>query len=52
MKVEDGNATVLYAIVADCWNNSTSAPRNAAPTLDAFRHPPMRNTMGIDIGTP
>lgn len=50
VKVEDGNSTVLYAIVAELLtqlNIGTEAQRAA---LAAFRTPAMRNTMGVEIG--
>jgi L-asparaginase II len=50
VKVEDGNTTVLYAIVAELLAQlqiGTDAQRAA---LEAFRAPAMRNTMGVDIG--
>jgi L-asparaginase II len=50
VKVEDGNTTVLYAIVVDVlWQLGigTQAQRRE---LDVFYSPPMRNTMGIETG--
>lgn len=50
VKVEDGNATALYAIVAELLEQLGIGTPDQRRRLDAFRHPPMRNTMGIDIG--
>jgi L-asparaginase II len=50
VKVEDGNATALYAIVTDLLNQleiGTSAQR---ARLEAYRAPPMRNTMRVETG--
>jgi L-asparaginase II len=50
VKVEDGNTLVLHAVVAhvlELLGIGTTEQRRA---LDDFRHPPMRNTMGIPTG--
>jgi L-asparaginase II len=50
VKVEDGNAAVLYAIVTDVlWQLGIGTPAQRRE-LDAFRSPPIRNTMGIETG--
>jgi L-asparaginase II len=46
-KVEDGNTAVLYAIVAELLAQLDIGSEEQRRRLDAFRHPPMRNTMGI-----
>ncbi|HXZ06567.1 MAG TPA: asparaginase [Paraburkholderia sp.] len=50
VKVEDGNATVLYAIVAELLAQLDIGSPAQRDQLEAFRVPPMRNTMGIEIG--
>jgi L-asparaginase II len=50
VKVEDGNATVLYAIVADLLNQLGIGTAAQRAQLDAFRNPPMRNTMNVETG--
>jgi L-asparaginase II len=47
VKVEDGNMTVLYAIVAEVLAQLGIGAEDERRKLDAFRHPPMRNTIGI-----
>lgn len=47
VKVEDGNMTALYAIVADVLAQLGIGAEDERRRLHAFRHPPMRNTMGI-----
>jgi L-asparaginase II len=50
VKVEDGNATVLYAIVADLLRQLEIGTAAQRTQLEAFRSPPMRNTMGVETG--
>jgi L-asparaginase II len=50
VKVEDGNATVLCAIVADLLNQLEIGTAAQRAELEAFRSPPMRNTMGVETG--
>jgi L-asparaginase II len=40
----------LYAIVAELLEQLGIGTPDQRRRLDAFRHPPMRNTMGVDIG--
>jgi L-asparaginase II len=49
-KVEDGNTAVLYAIVAELLAQLDIGSEEQRRRLDAFRHPPMRNTMGVETG--
>jgi L-asparaginase II len=46
VKVEDGNTTVLNAVVVHVLGLLGIETK----ALDAFRHPPMRNTMGVPTG--
>jgi L-asparaginase II len=50
VKVEDGNTTVLYAIVADVLGQLGIGNETQREKLSAYRHPPMRNTMGVETG--
>ncbi|SAL09383.1 asparaginase [Caballeronia humi] len=50
VKVEDGNVTVLYAIVAEVLEQLGIGASAQRERLAAFRHPPMRNTMGVETG--
>jgi L-asparaginase II len=50
VKVEDGNTTVLYAIVADVLEQLGIGKQAQREKLSAYRHPPMRNTMGVETG--
>jgi L-asparaginase II len=50
VKVEDGNATVLYAIVADLLAQLEIGSAAQRAQLESFRAPPLRNTMGVQTG--
>jgi L-asparaginase II len=50
VKVEDGNTTVLYAIVADVLEQLDVGSAAQREKLSAWRNPAMRNTMGIETG--
>ena len=50
VKVEDGNTTVLYAIVAELLAQLDLGSAAQREPLETFRVPPMRNTMGIETG--
>jgi L-asparaginase II len=50
VKVEDGNVAVLYAIVATLLDQLQIGTESQRDALATFRHPPMRNTMGIETG--
>ena len=50
VKVEDGNSTVLYAIVADLLSQLEIGTAAQRAQLETFRSPPMRNTMGVETG--
>jgi L-asparaginase II len=50
VKVEDGNMTVLCAIVAEVLAQLGIGAEDERRKLDAFRRPPLRNTMGIATG--
>jgi L-asparaginase II len=50
VKVEDGNTTVLYAIVADVLEQLGVGKDTQREKLSAYRHAPMRNTMGVETG--
>ncbi|WP_438395819.1 asparaginase [Caballeronia sp. DA-9] len=50
VKVEDGNTTVLHAIVADVLAQLGIGTKAQREKLGAYRNPAMRNTMGIDTG--
>jgi L-asparaginase II len=50
VKVEDGNTTILYAIVADLLAQLGIGTAAQRAQLDAYRAPPMRNTMGVPTG--
>ena len=50
VKVEDGNTTVLYAIVAHVLEQLGIGNEAQREKLGAYRHPLMRNTMGIETG--
>ncbi|KLU22199.1 asparaginase [Caballeronia mineralivorans PML1(12)] len=50
VKVEDGNTPVLYAIVAHVLEQLSIGSETQREKLAAYRHPPMRNTMGIETG--
>jgi L-asparaginase II len=41
---------VLYAIVAHVLEQLLIGSETQRETLAAYRHPPMRNTMGIETG--
>ncbi|TKC91681.1 asparaginase [Trinickia terrae] len=49
VKVEDGNATVLMAIVVELLHRLNIGTPEQRAQLDAFHKPPMRNTAGIEI---
>jgi L-asparaginase II len=50
VKVEDGNATVLYAIVVELLAQLQLGTAAQRASLEPFRAPPMRNTMGVETG--
>ncbi|WP_118180237.1 asparaginase [Paraburkholderia phosphatilytica] len=50
VKVEDGNATILYGIVAALLEQLGIGTQEQRAKLGAFREPPMRNTMGVQTG--
>ncbi|SAL39590.1 L-asparaginase II [Caballeronia udeis] len=50
VKVEDGNTTVLYAIVANVLGQLDIGREAQRAKLAAYGNPPMRNTMGIETG--
>ena len=50
VKVEDGNTTVLYAIVVDVLLQLGIGTQAQHRELDIFHSPPMRNTVGIETG--
>jgi len=50
VKVEDGNTTVLYAIVANVLGQLDIGRETQRAKLAAYGNPPMRNTMGIETG--
>jgi L-asparaginase II len=50
VKVEDGNTTVLYAIVADLLSQLEIGTAAQRAQFEGFRSPPMRNTMGVETG--
>ncbi len=50
VKVEDGNAAVLYAIVTDVLDQLGIGNAAQREKLSAYRNPTMRNTMGIETG--
>lgn len=50
VKVEDGNVTILYAIVAELLKQLEIGTDAQRAPLEAFRAPLMRNTMGIQTG--
>jgi L-asparaginase II len=50
VKVEDGNTTVLYAIVVDVLLQLGIGTQAQRRELDIFHSPPMRNTVGIETG--
>lgn len=50
MKVEDGNIGMLYATVAELLARLDIGSPEQRAQLEAFRAPPMINTMGVEIG--
>ena len=50
VKVEDGNTTVLYAVVAALLTQLDIGTTAQRAQLESFRAPPMRNTMGVETG--
>ena len=50
VKVEDGNTTVLYAVVAELLTQLDIGTAAQRARLESFRAPPMRNTMGVETG--
>jgi L-asparaginase II len=50
VKVEDGNTTVLYAIVTHVLAQLDIGHETQRAQLAAYGNPPMRNTMGIETG--
>ncbi|MGF6598747.1 L-asparaginase II [Paraburkholderia sp. GAS448] len=50
VKVEDGNTTVLYAIVAELLTQLDIGTAEQCARLEAYRSPRMLNTMGIETG--
>jgi len=50
VKVEDGNTTVLYAIVSNVLGQLDIGRETQRAKLAAYGNPPMRNTMGIETG--
>ncbi|WP_343654857.1 asparaginase [Paraburkholderia caribensis] len=50
VKVEDGNSTILYAIVADLLAKLGIGDDAAHRALDGFRLRAMRNTAGLETG--
>jgi L-asparaginase II len=50
VKVEDGNTGVLYAIVAELLTQLRIGTDAQHASLEAFRAPAMRNTMGVETG--
>jgi len=50
VKVEDGNTTVLYAVVAQLLTQLDIGTAAQRAQLESFRAPPMRNTMGVETG--
>ncbi|WP_133646393.1 asparaginase [Paraburkholderia flava] len=50
LKVEDGNQTVLYALVADLLAQLDIGTLAQRAALDTFHAPSLRNTMGVETG--
>lgn len=50
VKVEDGNKTVLYAVVADLLTQLEIGTTAQRAQFESFRAPPMHNTMGVETG--
>ena len=50
VKVEDGNTTVLYAVVAALLTQLDIGTTAQRAQLESFRAPTMRNTMGVETG--
>ena len=50
VKVEDGNLAVMHAIVAHVLHLLGIGTPEQRAALDDFRHPAMRNTMGVETG--
>jgi L-asparaginase II len=50
VKVEDGNSSILYAIVVDLLAKLGIGEEAAYRALDGFRLRAMRNTVGIETG--
>ncbi|WP_321878831.1 asparaginase [Paraburkholderia bannensis] len=50
VKVEDGNVTALYAIVAALLQQLDIGTPEQRAALRAFDRPPIRNTMGVETG--
>jgi L-asparaginase II len=50
VKVEDGNTTVLYAIVMHVLAHLDIGHETQRAQLAVYGNPPMRNTMGIETG--
>ncbi|MFL9874035.1 asparaginase [Paraburkholderia megapolitana] len=50
VKVEDGNKTVLYALVAELLAQLDIGTPGQRAALETFRAPPLRNTMDVETG--
>jgi L-asparaginase II len=50
VKVEDGNVSVLYAVVAELLAELDLGTSGQRAALDAFHARPIVNTMGVEVG--
>jgi L-asparaginase II len=50
VKIEDGNKTALYAVVADLLGQLEIGTAAQRAQFESFRAPPMRNTMDVETG--
>lgn len=50
VKVEDGNGAILPAIVVELIDQLSIGTAEQRARLDAFRAPPIKNTVGIEVG--
>ena len=50
VKVEDGNGTILTAVVTELVHQLGIGTASQRAQLDIFRAPPIRNTVGLDVG--
>jgi L-asparaginase II len=50
VKVEDGNSTVLTAIVVELLHQLGIGTAAQRERLDAFRAPKVKNTVGLEVG--